>query len=113
MADQGMTGIHMEPGATTDAMSLMATAGKLMGTDWGAVTTELTGLVGQLGQGELGSAFLAGYQQLATDTGTAVDRCCQVPGQLAELGTQSVGTYVTADDRSHDHLSAVEATTLT
>lgn len=107
-----MDGIDMAPGSTTDAMSLMAAAGTHMGTSWGGITTELSGLVGRLGGGELGAAFLEGYQQLASETGRAVDHCCRQPGQFAELGNQCVDTYVTADDVSRDHIDATTTSSL-
>ncbi len=97
----------MDPNATTDAMTMMAAAGANLGTEWGTITTELTGLVGQLGRGELGAAFLAGYQKLASDTAAAVDQCCQRPAEFADLGNQSVTTYTTADQHGHDHLGGV------
>src|SRR5690242_20812868 len=40
-------------------------------TDWGTVGERLTGLAGQLGNGELGAAFLDRYGQAATATAEA------------------------------------------
>lgn len=105
-----MNGPEMDPEATADAMTLLAAAGQHMGTGWGAITAELDGLVGQLGRGELGAAFLDGYRQPAGDTAKAVERCCQVPGRLAATGNECIGTYVSTDHRHGDHIKSLGAT---
>ena len=105
-----MDGIDMHPGATTDAMDLMDEAGRFMSTHWGAISDRLDLLAGQLGQGELGAAYLAGYQPAAAATAATVESHCQRPGRLAAMGHQCVNTYRSADQRSLDNVNSVGPT---
>jgi hypothetical protein len=72
-------------------------AGSALSADWGAVSTRLTSLAGQLGQGELGAAYLDGYRQPAAETAAAVDQHCGQPGRLAAAGHQCIDMYRSAD----------------
>jgi hypothetical protein len=95
-------GIDMDSDATTNAMELMDVAGRTMSADWGAVSTRLASLAGQLGQGELGAAYLDGYRQPAAETAAAVDQHCGLPGRLAAAGHQCIGIYRSADRAGAD-----------
>jgi hypothetical protein len=99
----------MYPAATSDAMRVMAAAGDDMGGGWGAVRDGLGDLVGQLGLGELGAAFMAGYETPAAETTAIVDRCCQGPGRLAEVGSRCAAAYQGANDLSHATFEAITA----
>jgi hypothetical protein len=85
------------PEHTNSTLNRLNTVSERMTTAWGTTKAEITGLAGQLGHGELGAAFLAGYQQLATEISEAVDQCCQRPGQFAATGNQAVTGFVTVD----------------
>ena len=100
-------GISMATGRVAAAMNPMAHAGELLASDWHATGAELQGLVGQLGHGPLGEAFLAGYRQPATEAATAIDECCRISARLAEWGNQCVAAYQSADETSSDALRAV------
>jgi hypothetical protein len=89
--------MHMDTGAMTTAMDLMDLAGRTMSTDWGTVSGQLSDRAGQLGQGELGAAFHARYEQAAAATTAAVEHHCRQPGLLATMGHQCAGLYVSAD----------------
>ena len=102
--------IDMDIAATTAAMSLVAAAGERMGSGWRAVSSELNGLVGQLGRGELGAAFLDSYQPPATETASIVEQYCRVPGRFADVGNQCVAEYESADNHSRDAFNFVDAT---
>jgi hypothetical protein len=102
--------ISMDTAATTDAMSLVAATGERIASGWRAVSSELNGLVGQLGQRELGAAFLDSYQPSATETASIVEQSCQVPGRFAEVGNQCVAEYESADNHSRDIFNFVNAT---
>jgi hypothetical protein len=95
-------GLHMDSDATTGAMRRVADVGDQMGAGWRAVSADLDGLIGGLGQGELGAAFMDGYRKPAAETSTVVDRHCEVPGRLADVGHQCVADYHGADRRAHD-----------
>ena len=92
-----MDGIEMNSDLTVDAMNLMDEAGRGLTTGWGAANSRLSSLSGQLGQGELGAAYLDRYQQAAADTVAAMEQHCGQPGQLAAVGHQCVGLYASAD----------------
>ena len=95
-----MDGIEMDSDEATTAMRVMADAGRTLSTGWAETGTRLNALAGRLGQGELGAAYRAGYQKPAADTAAVVDRHCQEPGRLAEMGHQCVGLYLSADRNS-------------
>jgi hypothetical protein len=86
------------PEHTNNTLNRLSTIGERMTGDWATTKAEIAGLVGQLGQGELGSAFLAGYQQLATEIADAVDQCCRRPGEFANAGNHAVTGLVTIDN---------------
>lgn len=97
-------GMHTE--AATDTMSRLTAAGERMTTEWGTTSTQVTKLAGQLGKGDLGAAFLDGYQQPAADTARVVGQCCALPGQYATSGAQCVAQYVTADGHGQEAMNA-------
>jgi hypothetical protein len=101
--------IDMDTAATSDAISLIAAAGQRMADGWRSASSEINGLVGQLGRGELGAAFLDGYQQPAAETASVVDRCCQVPGRFAEAGNRCIAVYESADSRSRNNFDSINA----
>lgn len=103
MADR----IGMFTAATRDQLTRLAAAGERMTAEWGATQPKIAELAGQLGKGELGAAFLAGYQQPAAETARAVDQCCALPGQYATTGHQCVTQYTTADDHGAQTINAV------
>jgi hypothetical protein len=82
----------------TNAMTSLAAIGERMATDWRTTNAELTNLLYQVGKGIMGEAFLAGYQQLATETMRVIDECCQRPGQDADDGNQKLTHYAAVDD---------------
>jgi hypothetical protein len=92
--------LDMDTGATTGAMRRVAVTGDQMDSGWRAVSARLDGAVGQLGRGELGAAFMAGYETPAAETAATVGRHCQVPGRLADMGHACVAAYESADERS-------------
>lgn len=89
--------MDMDTDAMTTAMDLMDGAGRTMSADWGTVSDQLSDRGGRLGQGVLGSAFLARYEQAAAATTTAVEHHCRQPGLLATMGHQCAALYVSAD----------------
>ncbi len=89
--------IHMQTASVAAAMGRMATAGQTMAGDWRAIGGEVAGLGGQLGRGDLGAAFLAGYREPAAQVTAAADRCCQEPTALADMGTANVDSYQSVD----------------
>lgn len=107
-----MDRIDMDPDTTTDAMNLMDRTSQYLSTDWGATSSRLSLLAGQLGGGELGAAYLSGYQQPAAETVTAVEHQCQQPGRLAAMGHQCVGLYRSTDQSIGDTFNSLGATTL-
>lgn len=104
----GDDGIRMTTASTADAMGRIAAAGQTMAGDWRTVGAEIAGLAGQLGKGDLGAAFIAGYQGPAAQVARDADQYCQEPDVLAGKGNRSVDTYGTADATSRDVVSAVE-----
>jgi hypothetical protein len=98
--------IGMHPAAAQAQMSRLTAAGERMTTGWGTTSKQVTDLAGQLGKGELGAAFLAGYQQPATETATAVEQCCALPGQYATTGTGCVAQYTSADNHGGQAINA-------
>jgi hypothetical protein len=97
-----MDGIDMDSDGTTQAMQLMDDVGSTLTAGWSETGNRLRGLSGQLGQGELGAAYRDGYQKPAADTAAAIDQHCRQPGQLAAMGHQCVGMYLTADRSGAD-----------
>jgi len=101
-------GIDMDSEATTSAMAQLDQAGSSMSTGWGEVSTRLRSLSGRLGQGELGAAYMDGYQRPAAETTAAVDQHCSHPGRLAAIGHQCVGLYQTADQNIAAAFNAIK-----
>lgn len=85
------------PELTNSTLNTLSTVSERMTTNWATTKAEIAGLVEQLGHGELGAAFLAGYQQLATEVADAVDQCCRRPGEFAATGNHAVTGFVTMD----------------
>jgi hypothetical protein len=102
MADR----IGMHTTAAQEQMTRLTAAGQHMTTEWGTTTKKLADLAGQLGKGDLGAAFLAGYQQPAADTTRAVDQCVALPGQYATTGGQCVTQYTNADDHGQQAINS-------
>ncbi|WP_163505261.1 hypothetical protein [Fodinicola acaciae] len=98
----------IDTAATTSALTELNTAGQTMSDGWRAASAQLTGLIGQLGKGPLGAAFMAGYQQEAAATSSMVDHCCQTPGRFANAGNRGVNDYGAANDRSKAGFDAVK-----
>jgi hypothetical protein len=103
--------VDMDTVATAEAMSLVAATGERMGYDWRDVRSRLDGLIGQLGQRELGAAFLDGYQAPATETASVVEQYCRVPGRFAAMGNRCVAEYEAADSNGRDTFDAVDEAT--
>lgn len=97
------------PEQTNSTLNTLHTVAERMTTNWATTKAEITGLVGQLGQGELGAAFLAGYQQLATEIITAVDQCCQRPTQFAATGNHAVTGFVTMEGDNQQAIQSNQA----
>ncbi|WP_424186520.1 hypothetical protein ACOBQX_01525 [Actinokineospora sp. G85] len=104
----GDDAIDMDTTSTAEAMSRIATAGQAMAGGWRAAGAEITGLGGQLGRGDLGAAFLAGYRDLAARVAGDADHRCQEPGQLAAAGAASIDAYRSADATGGDVILAVD-----
>lgn len=96
----------MNPTPAGAAMNRLAETGTAMTEGWRAAAGEVAALAGQLGKGELGAAFVAGYRQPAEDTAKAADQCCQLPGRFAASGTQCVAQYVAADQHGGQAITA-------
>jgi hypothetical protein len=101
---------RVRPADTASTLKTLTTIGERMATDWKTISTEIANLAGQLGKGELGAAFLASYQQPATDTARAVDQCCQRPHEYATTGTQSVTQLTGVDGINGRSIRAGSAT---
>lgn len=97
----------MDTDATTHVMHRVTAIGDQLDSAWGAVTARLDGAIGGLGGGVLGAAFMAGYQEPASQTAATVERHRQVPGRLAGVGHESVAGYVSADRRAGGHFEAL------
>jgi hypothetical protein len=95
-----MDGIDMDLDPTTEAMNRIDRVGQTLRTDWSATRDQLSALAGQLGQGELGAAYLEASQRPATETMTAVDDHCERHGRLSATGHECVDLYRSADSRS-------------
>lgn len=98
--------IGMRPAPAGATMNRLAEAGTTMTDGWRSANAELSSLAGQLGKGELGAAFLAGYQQPAADTAKVVAQCCAAPGKFAESGNQIVAQYVAADQHGQQAINS-------
>jgi hypothetical protein len=98
----------LDTAPTVSALNEVDAAGQTMSDGWRTASGQLNGLVGQLGKGPLGAAFMAGYQQEAAATSSMVERCCQVPGRFAAAGNAGVGYYGEADDRSKAGFDALQ-----
>ncbi|NUS65416.1 MAG: hypothetical protein HOQ46_17390 [Saccharothrix sp.] len=94
--------------SVADAMSRIATAGRTMADDWRGIGSEIAGLGGQLGRGDLGAAFVAGYRERAGQVTIDADQRCQEPGLLADLGKAGVDSYRSADEASGDVIRAAD-----
>lgn len=94
------------PEHTNSTLNRLSTVSERMADNWGTTKAEIAGLVAQLGQGELGAAFLVGYQQLASEITDAVDQCCRRPAEFAAAGNQAVTGFVTLDA---DHEQAIRS----
>ena len=101
--------MDMNTDAMTGAMDGMDQSGLAMSTDWGVIGDHVTTLTGQLGQGPLGTAYLAGLPREVADTVAAVGRHCQQPGALAAVGHQCAQLYGGSEQHASDALDAVEA----
>lgn len=108
----GDDGIHMDTASTADAMDRIATAGQTMAGDWRTVGGEITSLGGQLGRGDLGAAFLAGYQELAAQVASDAGQRCQEPGLLADVGNACIDSYRSADAAGGEVIRAVDPSAL-
>lgn len=104
-------GLHMDTDATTHVMHRVTAIGDQLDRTWEAVTARLADATAQLGGGELGAAFMAGYQETATQTAAAVERHRQMPGRLAAVGHESIAGYLSADQRSGGHFRALNSVT--
>ncbi|NKE61189.1 hypothetical protein FXN61_32215 [Lentzea sp. PSKA42] len=104
----GDDGLHMDTASTAAAMDRIANAGQTMTGDWRTVSAEITSLGGQLGRGDLGAAFLAGYGELAAQVASDAEQRCQVPGLLADAGNACVDSYRSADAAGAGVISAVD-----
>jgi hypothetical protein len=98
--------IGMHTTAARDQMSKLTATGERLTTGWGTTSKQVADLAGQLGGGELGAAFLAGYAQPAADTARAVDQCCALPTQYATTGAGSVTQYTSADSHGQQAITA-------
>lgn len=103
--------IRMDTDLVADAMDRMTNAGQHMSTDWTTASTAVADLTAKLGRGDLGAAFLAGYQTPAAQASDTATRCCQTPSQLADKGTTSVNTYTSTDTATSDLIHSVAGTT--
>jgi hypothetical protein len=100
-------GIGMYTAAAHAQMTRLTAAGERMATDWGTTSKQVADLVGRLGKGELGAAFLAGYRQPAAETARVVEQCCALPDQYATSGTSSVAQYTTGDGHGEQAINAI------
>lgn len=97
--------LRMDVAGAQDAMSRLSAAGERMTTAWRAASSELDGLASGLGAGELGAAFLAGYQQPAADTRKIADQYCELPARFAETGRQGIANVQTLDTEGGNAIS--------
>jgi len=95
----------MDTDAISGAMGLLAGVGDRLAGGWGAVSAAVDAGVRGLGRGELGAAFMAGYQQPATRTAAGFDRVCRAPGTLAEVGHGCVTGYSSAEDNARGYFA--------
>lgn len=102
-----MGDVNMDPAATANAMGRVADAGRSMTSEWHAIEAEIAGLAGQLGRGDLGAAYLAGYRESAAQAARAADQCCRTPGVLADKGNACVGAYRSTDDAAANGFRSV------
>jgi hypothetical protein len=99
--------IHMDTASTTEAMNRVAVAGRTMTDDWHGASAEITHLAGQLGRGDLGTAFLDAYLTPAAQIANNADQHCQRPQQLADTGNACIDSYRSADAACADTIRAV------
>jgi hypothetical protein len=98
----GADRFHLEAAPAGDAVSRVDAAGQEMTSQWQAVAAEVAGLAGQLGRGELGAAFLAGYRAPAEQVSRAADRYSGAPGRIAGAAGAGIGDYQSTDASAGD-----------
>ncbi|WP_328605802.1 hypothetical protein OG943_38335 [Amycolatopsis sp. NBC_00345] len=93
-------GMHMDTGGTTGAMSSLASADAAVEQAWSSARGQIDGIGGQLGQGPLGQAFMAGYRPAVTQIDQTVQTTVTAGMKLAQAGRQSIADYVRADNQA-------------
>lgn len=97
MADTGDRA-EMAPGATSDAMAVLANAAHGLRGAWESAGRALAGAEGQLGAGPMGQAFMTRYAPGAPMTAAMLDLSVKALEHHAGVGFASVADYVAADD---------------
>jgi hypothetical protein len=93
-------GLHMDTGGTTGAMSSLASADAAVEQAWSGARGQIDGIGGQLGQGTLGQAFMAGYRPAVTQIDQTVQQTVTAGMKLAQAGHESIADYVRADNQA-------------